>query len=359
MATADFWTADSPWGRTNIDFKSPDKSWTDSPAAYYGNVVDVSLTLSSPINLTGTTFPQLKFLHHYRFEAGFDFGYVEVSTSDGASWTRIASYSGSVANPYTGQVQSAEAKSQDAGSPEPNSPLAAASTEPWVLEQLSLASYGGEPSVLVRFRVKTDVSVVEDGWYLDDLAIADRPAAAVLDPVSGATKTSLELSWSTSDAPDFASYQVFRSETPGVTFNDALVTTLAGLNSGSYTDMGLPGKTTFYYRLFVVSTADIYSGSNEVSGTTLAGIDYPFFDDMEASGNNWSPEPSAIWTWITPASAHSGTKAWTESPGGNYADNLYASLVLADAISIKTGSRTCWTSAPPTWPVWSCPPTTA
>ena len=30
--TADFWAADSPWGRTNIDSKSPDHSWTDSPA---------------------------------------------------------------------------------------------------------------------------------------------------------------------------------------------------------------------------------------------------------------------------------------------------------------------------------------
>ena len=339
IATADFWTADSPWARTNIDFKSAGHSWTDSPAAYYANTADASLTLASPIDLSGTTSPQLKFWHHYRFEAGFDFGYVEISTSDGASWTRIATYSGSFNDPYTVGAEVAYSKSAANSSAEPNSPLSEASLEPWVLEQLSLAAFGGEASVLARFRVKTDESVVEDGWYLDDIAIDDLPPAVTMSPVLGATKVSLDLSWSTSDAANFASYQVFRGDSPGVTFNDTLVATLTGPNSGSYTDMGLPGKATFYYKVFVVTTSDIRSGSNEESGTTLSGIDYPFFDNMEASGNNWSPEPSNSWTWVTPASAHSGTKAWMDSPGGDYSNNVDASLVLGDVISITTGSQ--------------------
>ena len=250
---------------------------------------------------------------------------------------KIATYSGSVADPYKGAARAA-ASSKD-GSAGSKAPLEAASVEPWVLEQLSLAAFAGQASVLVRFRVKTDASVVEDGWYVDDIAIDDLPAAVNLDPVSGASKASLDLSWSSGDATDFARYEVYRSDSPGVSFNDALVATLTGPNSGSYTDTGLPGKSTFYYKVFVVSTSDIYSGSNEVSGTTLPGIDYPFSDNMEASGNNWSPEPSRSWTWVTPASAHSGTKAWTDSPGEDYATDVDASLVLADAISVKTGSQ--------------------
>ena len=103
--------------------------------------------------------------------------------------------------------------------------------------------------------------------------------------------------------------------------------------------MGLPAKTTFYYKVFLVSTAGIYSGSNEVAGTTLPGIDYPFRDDMESAGGNWNPEPVAGWTWISPASAHSGTKAWTDSAGGDYGNNVDSSLVLSDAISLETGSQ--------------------
>ena len=336
-AGANYWLADSPWARTNADSRSPDNSWTDSPEAYYGNTDEASLTLVSPINLSGITAPQLKFWHHYRFEAGYDFGYVEISTSDGASWNRIASYSGSVTNP-AGSVGPTSTKSLES-SPDPGSPLQAASTEPWVLEQLSLAAYAGEASVLVRFRIKTDATVVEDGWYLDDIAIADLPAAVVLDPVSGATKTSLGLSWSTSDAADFASYKVIRSESAGVTLNDTVVATLTGPNSGSYTDAGLPAKTIFHYKVFVATTAGIYGGSNEVSGTTLPGIDYPFRDDMESAGGNWNPEPIGGWTWISPASAYSGTKAWTASAGGDYGNNVDSSLVLSDAISLKTGSQ--------------------
>ena len=231
-AGANYWLADSPWARTNSDSLSPNNSWTDSPEAYYANNADVSLTLTNSIDLTGTTAPQLKFWHRYRFEPGYDFGYVEVKTSDAQvpPWTTVATYSGSVTNPV-GSVGSAAVKSQGS-SPDPGSPLQAASTEPWVLEQLSLAAYAGQPSVLVRFRIKTDGSVVEDGWYLDDLAIADLTAAVVLSPVTGATKTSLGLSWSTSDAADFASYKVVRSESAGVTLNDTVVVTLTGRGSG-------------------------------------------------------------------------------------------------------------------------------
>ena len=219
-----------PWARTNAGYKSPDNSWTDSPAAYYGNTDEASLTLVSPIDLSGTTAPQLKFWHHNRFEAGYDFGYIEVKTSDAQNppWRTIASYSGSVTNP-AGNVGSASVKSQES-SPEPGSPPQAASTGPWVLEQLSLAAYAGQPSVLVRFRIETDASVVEDGWYLDDIAIGDLPAAVTLNPVAGPTKTSLGLSWSTSDAADFASYKVVRSESAGVTLNDAVIATLTGNN---------------------------------------------------------------------------------------------------------------------------------
>ncbi|MDP6716091.1 MAG: hypothetical protein QF368_15920 [SAR202 cluster bacterium] len=99
--SAGFWTADSPWDRTTDDSHSANTSWTDSPSDFYGNSVDSSLTLASPIDLSSaSTSSTLKFWHHYDLEPGFDFAKVEVSTS-GASgpWTALATYSGSVTSP--------------------------------------------------------------------------------------------------------------------------------------------------------------------------------------------------------------------------------------------------------------------
>ena len=162
VETLGHWVTDPPWERTTNDSVSPDHSWTDSPSAYYANDLDVSLTLASAsaINLTTTTSPRLKFWHHYDLETGFDFGHVEVATSTNTGpWNRIASYSGTVTSPYAGPMPSAYAKSEGAVQATTDAFMSTPG-EPWVLEQLSLADYAGEPTVWVRFRLVTDASVV-------------------------------------------------------------------------------------------------------------------------------------------------------------------------------------------------------
>ena len=334
-----YWVADPPWERTTNDSKSPNMSWTDSPSGYYGNNKDVSLTLASPIDLSTPTSPQLKFWHHYALENGFDFGYVEAATSTATGpWTRIAAYSGSATSPYTGPAPSTAAKGEGGEGANANAFLSTPG-EPWVLEQLSLADYAGQASVWLRFRLVTDDSTVRDGWFLDDIAIAELPTPVALSSSVTSTKTSLALSWAANADSDFGSYKVYRSDKPGVTFNDTLIASIGSQGSTSATDTGLTPKTTFYYRVFVVNTSGVYSGSDEVSASTQAGLEYPFLDDMETSGANWNPQPSNVWTRVSVSDAYSGSNVWTDSPSANYGSSIDVSLVLSDTLSINADSQ--------------------
>ena len=334
-----YWLADAPWATTTDDFNSASTSWTDSPAAYYANNLNVSLTLASPIDLTSASAPHLKFWHHYRLESGFDFAFVEVATSSSAGpWSSLAAYSGSGSSPYTGPWPSTSAKSDSGLVPFPDAFLSTPG-EPWTLEQISLAGYAGAPAVWVRFRLNTDSTVVDDGWYIDDIGIDETSTAVSLSSVVTSTNSTIDLSWTVNADANFASYKVFRSDKAGVTFNDTLVANISDQASTTVTDTSLPPKSRFYYKVFVVSASGVYSGSNEVSGTTLAGLDYPFFDNMETSGGNWNPQPSTAWTRVTVGDAHSGGNVWTDSPGSSYTNNIDVSLILSDEIFLNPASQ--------------------
>ncbi|KAA0227219.1 hypothetical protein KJ068_25910 [bacterium] len=88
--------------------------------------------------------------------------------------------------------------------------------------------------------------------------------------------SSLRLSWSQSLDADFASYRIFRSETPGVTNGtrgkdtqgndiDVLVYIInTNPVTTTFTDTGLLATKTYYYRVFVYDRGNLSSGSNEV-----------------------------------------------------------------------------------------------
>ena len=41
----------------------------------------------------------------------------------------------------------------------------------WTREQIDLAAFSGFANVLVRFRLVSDGTVVQDGWYIDDVVV--------------------------------------------------------------------------------------------------------------------------------------------------------------------------------------------
>lgn len=97
----------------------------------------------------------------------------------------------------------------------------------------------------------------------------DPPKAVTLlpaEPIQGST-TSLRLTWTANEESDFASYKVYRSQSPGVTTSSTFVTSIEDRNTLSYVNENLQENTTYYYRVFVFDTRGLSRGSNEVSGT--------------------------------------------------------------------------------------------
>jgi len=88
-------------------------------------------------------------------------------------------------------------------------------------------------------------------------------------PAPGDTCGSLEILWRSSDARDFASYKLFRSETPAVSSElSELVATVTGRTDTSFVDAGLQDNSEYYYKVYVYDDAGLSAGSPRASGTT-------------------------------------------------------------------------------------------
>jgi hypothetical protein len=142
------WCFDAPWGYTSQHAQSGTLSITDSPDANYENDVDVSFSLCSGINLISAQMPVLSFWHRYDLETNHDYVYIDVSINAGASWSTIYFVTGHA----TG----------------------------WKKEKVDLSPYAGYSDVRIRFRLQSDASGQDDGWYIDDVCIqeTDNPVIA-------------------------------------------------------------------------------------------------------------------------------------------------------------------------------------
>jgi len=137
------WTFDAPWNLTNEYAHSGSYSWTDSPNEFYQNNVEICLNMS--VDLRFATMPVLSFWHKYSLESNKDYGYVDVSDNSGLTWTTLYFVTGDQTD--------------------------------WVEEKIDLTEYAWKEDVWVRFRLKTDNQNRYDGWYIDDVRIAEATAS--------------------------------------------------------------------------------------------------------------------------------------------------------------------------------------
>jgi hypothetical protein len=137
-----YWALDWPWGTTTQEAHSGTHALTDSPGALYANNTNSSATMQVDLRLANR--PVLAFWQMYALELNRDYGFVEISSNDGASWSTVAAVTG------------------HAG---------------WGQTRIDLGPYAGTVS-LIRWRLKTDAQNVDDGWYLDDVVISENTAVA-------------------------------------------------------------------------------------------------------------------------------------------------------------------------------------
>ena len=137
------WTATRPGGGTplwSIVETSPaggSRAWHDSATGVYANSLDTQL-LSPALDLQGYTGLQLRLRSFCDTESGYDFGTIQVRASAAAEWTTVYSCSG-----------------------DPS----------WRALDIPVPQLEGAVQAQIRFRLTSDSSVQDDGWYVDDIVL--------------------------------------------------------------------------------------------------------------------------------------------------------------------------------------------
>ncbi|MCL4262726.1 MAG: PKD domain-containing protein [Anaerolineae bacterium] len=140
------WTFDPPWAITTEASHSPTHSWTDSPGGNYTNNRNIAIT-SPIIDLTDYTNIRLNYWQICDTEADYDFCHVEVSADGGTNWYEIGSFDG----PHT----------------------------QWEEITLDASLLDNQANARIRFRFTSDVSLVDDGWHVDDIRLRGAGPACV------------------------------------------------------------------------------------------------------------------------------------------------------------------------------------
>ena len=151
-----FWTDDDEWG-TVQDAVEGMYSITDSPIGDYVGDWGTSITqFINPLSFAGVVYPYVTFASKWSIEKNYDFVQFQIST-DGISWHPLS-------GDYTtiGSGQTAQPSSE---------PGYDGYQEDWVNEFIDLAIFAHEPEVNIRFILRSDGSVEEDGFYFDDFSI--------------------------------------------------------------------------------------------------------------------------------------------------------------------------------------------
>ncbi|MCS7088866.1 MAG: M4 family metallopeptidase [Thermoflexales bacterium] len=145
--------------------------------AYVG---DYYIGMRSSVNLPAGSTPYLHFSHAYDFEASstsfFDGGVVEYSTNNGATWSDAGSLF--THNGYNGVL------STSSQNPLGGRRAFSRVSNGYISSRLNLSSLAGQ-SVRFRFRIGTDNSVDDLGWFIDDVRIYTcfTPTARVFVPI--------------------------------------------------------------------------------------------------------------------------------------------------------------------------------
>jgi hypothetical protein len=151
----DGWTGS--WGQETPGYSS-DYCGNDSPGGEYEDNADALMTMAEAVSLAGAMSGELTFRAKWDIEDVWDACFLEISTDGGGAWTPLA----------TNFTQSA---SGQGGQTPGGAPCFDNTQATWVGNTVDLAPYLAESSVLFRFRLSSDTSIHESGFYVDNFEI--------------------------------------------------------------------------------------------------------------------------------------------------------------------------------------------
>jgi immune inhibitor A len=133
---------------------------------YWSTMGDnLSTTMTRTVDLSQVAKATLNFKTWYQTEYDYDYGYVEVSNDNGATFSKIA---GNITRDVEG-LPSIDGDSQG-----------------WIDAAFDLSAYAGK-SIQLRFHYLTDGGVSEKGWAIDNISIPEINFADSADNLSGWT----------------------------------------------------------------------------------------------------------------------------------------------------------------------------
>jgi hypothetical protein len=136
-----------------------------------GDLLFNTATTAAPVSLGNNA--TLDFWTWYQAEQYWDFGFVQISTDGGTTWT-------SLANDHTTYDHDPAAHPDVLA----NLPGFTGSSNGWVEETFDLSDYAGQ-TAFFRFLYVTDWATNETGFYVDDIAITDGTGTLLADDLEG------------------------------------------------------------------------------------------------------------------------------------------------------------------------------
>ena len=131
------------------------------------------LTLERAFDLTGATNPVFSFATYWSIEQDYDYGYVGVSTDDGATWTNLADTGGNMVSAPLGLGLTGIGQAT---------------------LSFDLTAYAGQ-QIKLRLEYVTDLAVQWDGWWADDFTLVDGATTLFADAVDNPPNGWQTSSW--------------------------------------------------------------------------------------------------------------------------------------------------------------------
>ena len=139
---------------------------------WFGGKADqLDTTLTRTVDLTGKSSATMSFWAWYDIEEFWDYGFVQVSTDGGTTWTSL---------PIAGTTSDHDPSAESAIVA--NLPGFTGSSGGWVGKTADLSAYAGQ-SVQIRFRYMTDLYTTLTGFFVDDISVVADGATIFVDTV--------------------------------------------------------------------------------------------------------------------------------------------------------------------------------
>ena len=247
------WTPTGGWNITTNKYVSAPSSFTDSPSGVYLANITSSLKYNNQVGLTNVLGAVLEFDAQWEIENDWDYGQIQLSTNNGTNWISLT---GQYTNPGVDGFQPV------------GEPLYDGTQSTWVHETIDISTYA-DHQISLRFYFRSDQSVQQDGWYVDNVMISVYSGVIPVELISftsSVINNTINLNWITATELNNSGFEIQKSTDNsnwgklGFVSGNGTSTTA---HNYSYTDQNpITGKS--YYRIKQIDFDGSYEYSNTV-----------------------------------------------------------------------------------------------